>query len=360
VSVFLNLWEPVYVRRRVLSRLAISGSLVGVLIWRVNIGAALRTLIHVNYLYALPALILFTLAKFVFSVRWRVMLARLGQPPVRTLFGIMLVSNMANNVLPLRLGDVLRVQMSAQRYGISRSGLASSVFVTETLLDGVTFAILGLIGLALLDIPQGLRDFLWAMIGAAAAGLLLAILGAHISVPEGWKPGRWLAWLPERARQGIADIVPPFVEGMAALRHPRMGSRVLVLSFTGWLLEGLMFWLFGLGFGLHLSFGSYLVIMIAANVVISLPLAPSNVGPYEVAVAEVVAVLGVTRSLAGGYAIATHLLNIVWVGLTGLVAMWLLGLRFQDIFYLRAQASSPRRAPSMNAGASEGDPMPPP
>ena len=345
MSVFLNLWEPVYVRRRVLMRLAISATLVGVLIWRVNIGAALHTLIHVNYLYALPALALFTLAKLVFSVRWRVMLTRLGRPPARGLFGIMLVSNMANNVLPLRLGDVLRVQVSAQRFGISRSGLASSVFVTETLLDGVTFAVLGLVGLALLDIPQHLRDLLWAMIGGAAVGLLLAILGAHISVPEDWKPGRWLGWLPPRARQGIADIVPPFVEGMAALRHPWMGSQVLVLSFTGWLLEGVMFWLFGLGFGLHLSFGSYLVIMIATNMVISVPLAPSNVGPYELAVAEVVTLLGVTRSVATGYAIATHLLNILWVSLTGLVAMWLLGLRFQDIFYLRAQATSPRRAP---------------
>jgi len=341
VSVFLNLWEPVYRQRRLLLRLAISASLVGFLVWRVDIAAALRTLTDVNYVYALPALALFTLAKLIFAVRWRVILARLGQPPVSTLFGTILVSNMANNILPLRLGDVLRVQVPAQRHGISRPGLTSSVFITETLLDGVTFAVLALVGVALLDVPETLNDFIWAMMGAVGTGLLLAILGAHISVPEGWRPGRWLGWLPERVRLAIADILPPFVEGLAALRHPRIGGEVMALSLVGWLLEGLMFWLFGLGFGLDLSFGSYLVIMIVVNMVISLPLAPSNVGPYEVAVAEVVAVLGVTRSLAGGYAIATHVLNILWVSFTGLIAMWLLGLRFQDIFYLRAQTTSP-------------------
>jgi uncharacterized protein (TIRG00374 family) len=341
VSVFHNLWEPVYGQRRLLMRLAISGTLVGFLVWRVNIAAALKTLTHVNYVYALPALAVFSLAKLIFAVRWRVMLARLGEPPVGTLFGTILVSNMANNVLPLRLGDVLRVQVPAQRHGISRPGLASSVFVTETLLDGVTFAVLGLVAIALLNVPGTLHDFVWAMIGAVGTGLLLAIFGAHMELPAGWQPGRWLGWLPERARRAIADILPPFVEGLAALRRPSMGSRVLLLSFTGWLLEGLMFWLFGLGFGLHLSFGSFLVIMITANMVMSIPMAPSNVGPYEVAVAEVVAALGVTRSLAGGYAIVTHLLNILWVSLTGLIAMWLLGLRFQDIFYLRAQATSP-------------------
>jgi hypothetical protein len=344
VSVLLNVWEPVYGQRRLLVRLAISASLVGFLVWRVDIAAALRTLTDVNYLYALPALALFTLAKLIFAVRWRVILTRLGKPPVRTLFGTLLVSNMANNVLPLRLGDVLRVQVPAQRHGISRSGLTSSVFITETLLDGVTFAVLALVGIALLDVPETLNDFIWAMMGAVGTGLLLAIFGAHISLPTGWQPGRWLRWLPERARQAMADILPPFVEGLAALRHPRIGGEVMALSLAGWLLEGLMFWLFGLGFGLDLSFGSYLMIMIAANMVMSIPMAPSNVGPYEVAVAEVVAILGVSRSLAGGYAIATHLLNILWVSFTGLIAMWLLGLRLQDIFYLRARAETPTPA----------------
>ena len=346
MSTFLALWEPVYSHRRLLVRLTISGGLLGFLIWRVDIAEALETLPDVNYLFVLPALALFTLSKLIFAVRWRVILSRLGQPPVHSLFGTLLVSNMANNVLPFRLGDLVRVQVPAQRYGISRSGLTSSVFITETLLDGVTFAVLALVGVALLDVPEVLNDFIWAMIGAVAAGLLLAVFGARISLPAGWTPGRWLGWLPERARRAIADLLPPFLEGLAALRHPRMGGQVLALSLVAWLLEGVMFWLFGLGFGLDLSFGSYLVIMIAANMAISLPLAPSNIGPYEVAVAEVVAILGVARPLAGGYAIATHVLNILWVTLTGLVAMWLLGLRVQDIFYLGGPATAPASGPA--------------
>src|SRR3989304_8511719 len=121
MSVCLALWEPVYMRRRAESRLIISGSLVGFLIWRVDIAEALQTLTDVNYVYALPALSLFTMAKFVFAVRWKVILERLGQPPLGSLFGTLLVSNMANNVLPLRLGGLLRGQGPAQRHGLSRS-----------------------------------------------------------------------------------------------------------------------------------------------------------------------------------------------------------------------------------------------
>jgi hypothetical protein len=157
-------------------------------------------------------------------------------------------------VLPLRLGDLLQVQVPAQRHGISRSGLTSSVFITETLLDGLTFAVLGLVGIALLDVPGVLNDFIWAIMGGVVTGLLLAVLGAHLTVPAGWQPGRWLRWLPERARAALAEILPPFVVGLAALRHPRMGGQVLALSIVAWLLEGTMFWLFGLAFGLDLAF----------------------------------------------------------------------------------------------------------
>jgi len=41
VSVFLDMWEPVYSHRRVLTRFVISGSLVGFLVWRVDIAEAL-------------------------------------------------------------------------------------------------------------------------------------------------------------------------------------------------------------------------------------------------------------------------------------------------------------------------------
>ena len=192
VSTFLTLWEPVYSHRRLLVRLTISGGLLGFLVWRVDIAEALETLPDANYLFVLPALALFTLSKLVFAVRWRVMLSRLGQPPVGSLFGTLLVSNMANNVLPFRLGDLVRVQVPAQRHGISRSGLTSSVFITETLLDGVTFAILALVGVALLDVPEALNAFIWAMIGAVGAGLVLAIFGARISLPAAG--GRAAGW----------------------------------------------------------------------------------------------------------------------------------------------------------------------
>lgn len=325
-------------RRQLWLRLALSGGLVWLLVWRVDIGQALRVFLDVRYVYVVPALALYTLAKLVDTYRWRLMLTRLGDAPLKGLFGIFLVSNMANNFVPVRLGDVVRVQVPAQRYGLPRAGVAATVFVTETLVDGVAFVILALVGLTLLDMPAPLTNLLWSLLALVAVGLILASWAARFRLPVGWHQRGWRRWLPPQVHRTVNDLVPPFVDGLAPLSDLRLGGRILALSLVAWSLEVGMYWLFGYAFDLDIPIGSYIIIMIAANMIVSMPLAPSNIGPYELAVAEVVVALGVARPLASSFAVGTHLLSIVWVSICGLVAMWLMDLRPGDLFQLRRTA----------------------
>src|SRR5437867_1761725 len=131
--------------RRLLARTVVSLALVGFLLWRIDLDAAVRALRDARYVYVVPALALFGVAKLLVAVRWRLMTSKFADLPLAPLFGVLLVSNLANNVVPARIGDLIRVQVPAQRYGTSRARLAATVFATESLLDGVAFAVLGLI-----------------------------------------------------------------------------------------------------------------------------------------------------------------------------------------------------------------------
>jgi hypothetical protein len=71
--------------------------------------------------------------------------------------------------------------------------------------------------------------------------------------------------------------------------------------------------------------------MIAANMAQAIPLTPWSIGPYEVAVTEVLVLLGSSRLDASSYAIGSRLLLMVWIGATGLLAMWSLNLRPRDL-----------------------------
>src|SRR5689334_11971890 len=120
------------IKPRTVVRAIISVALLGFLLWRINLPHAARALRDADYIYVVPALALFGVAKLLVAQRWRVMMAKFTTvPPLPPLFGVLLVSNLANNVVPARIGDVIRVQVPAQRYGLSRARLAATVFATE-------------------------------------------------------------------------------------------------------------------------------------------------------------------------------------------------------------------------------------
>ncbi|MEX2245493.1 MAG: lysylphosphatidylglycerol synthase transmembrane domain-containing protein [Dehalococcoidia bacterium] len=322
------------IERRLIIRTVVSLALLGFLVWRVDLTEAGRALRDANYVYVVPALALFGLAKWLVAVRWRMMMREFATLPLSPLFGVLLVSNLANNVVPVRLGDVIRVQVPAQRYGMSRARLASTVFATESLLDGVAFAVLGLIGLALIDIPNFPTGVFWGFLGAVSGGLIAVLPLAHLRLSEGWSRRGLMLRLPERLRDALETALPHFIDGLAVFRNFRLGMEAIGLSFAIWLLEVGMFALFGQAFGFHLGLPAWMLIMVVANVISSVPIAPSNIGAYEVAVAEVLQALGVAEGLAGGFAIATHMFNILWITAAGFIAMWAMGLSFEDVFSL--------------------------
>ena len=47
------------------------------------------------------------------------------------------------------------------------------------------------------------------------------------------------------------------------------------------------------------------------------------------------ALLGADRDVASGYAIGSHLLLLLWIGITGVAAMWALDLRLRDLLHRR-------------------------
>ena len=318
--------------RRMLFRIAVSLVLLAILLWRIDLGAAAAALRDARYIYVIPALTLFGLAKLLTAHRWRLMMSEFADLPLRPLFGILLVSNLANNVLPARIGDLIRVQVPAQRFDVSRARLTATVFATESLLDGIAFAVLGLIGLALIDLHGFPTSVFWGVLGLVTGGLIAVIPLSHLKLQEGWTARGIMPMLPERLRLPLEEAVPHFIDGLAVFRGFRLGSQAIALSFIIWLIEVGMFALFGLAFGIHLTMPAWMLIMVGANMISSVPITPSNIGTYEVAVTELVTALGVDRGVAGGFAIATHIFNVLWITAAGFVAMWSLGLSMSDVF----------------------------
>ena len=99
-----------------------------------RIREALRTF---NYWYLIPALVVYMCGIWMRSYRWSVLLRPLARLKTRQVFPVNVVGFMANNVLPLRTGEVVRAYVLNKTHGVSKtSGLAT--IAVERLFDGLT------------------------------------------------------------------------------------------------------------------------------------------------------------------------------------------------------------------------------
>lgn len=327
-----------------------TAAFLGLVAWRFDVRGALAPLRDANYAWAALALALALAEKFVDTVRWRVYLARLGRPPLAGLFGAFLIGNFGNNILPMRAGDLAKIQIVANRYGLPRAGLASAVFMVESVLDGVTFLLLLLAGLALLDVGFVPAALLWALTVTAGGGFVATVLASRL-LPRELPRWRIIARVSGRPGRWLADAWPRFLDGLATMRDVSLLARALALNLAGWLLAALTFWTFGLAFGLDLGFAEYVVIMITANLVVAAPLTFQNLGTYEIAISELLAAWEVPREQALAYTAATHILTNLWVVALGLGALWAMRIRPGDIFSLRTPATA-EAAPAREEAAT--------
>lgn len=318
------------------------------LVWQVGITAAfivgailtvdfemlLDAMRGANWWLFLPGLSLFTVAKFIDAWRWLYLLQGLGDPPPhRALFGAFLIGNVVNNLLPLRAGDVAKVQVLANRYGTSRAGLAASVFIVEATLDAMVFLVLT--SLAILLSGEGIGTF--GLEGAQARGLAIiaavALIATSLALLLARSRGLDLIArvAPERYRTRVAVWIEAARAGLHALRSWRRMLGALVLSLPSWLVEAAMFAVIGRAFGLDLGYPAFLAIMVAANLAVALPFGAWNLGPYEVLITATAVAAGADGSIALAYAITIHIATNLWILITGALAFWFMRINPRDL-----------------------------
>ena len=200
------------------------------------------------------------------------------------------VSLLGNHVLPLRLGEVLRVSSVVRRTDVALQPAAAST-VTLRLTDLLTVA-----GLALAFAPTVLAGVVgvpWAL--ALAALLLIGVAGA-------------LAWLRTLTTDG------------AALRLP--GPPVVAAAVVAWLLEATVVFAVAVAAGVPLSYPAAVGVTAVTIVAQAVAVTPGGIGSYEAAGTAGLVALGVPVADAFAVVLATHALKTGYALVLGSVALF--------------------------------------
>jgi uncharacterized protein (TIRG00374 family) len=303
---------------RLLLTIGISAVFVLVVGSSVDVRQTKKALGSANYAYIPLAVLLSLVTNVLRSYRWKHVLNPLQRVGVLSLFSGVAVGYMANNVLPARLGEVVRSYYLGKKEGLSKSSTLATI-VIERLFDGLTL----LIFLALISLFLSFPDWVKA-VGWATATILVAFLGVLgvLVVKRKSTLGlveRVTAWLPGPITERVHDLTGSFLTGLAILNHGRDALLALTFSVLAWIVEAGTYYVVSLCFDFHLPVHGAMIAVAIVNFGILLPAAPGYVGTFEFFCVSALGLVAIEKSVALSYALVLHAVLVVPITLIGMV-----------------------------------------
>jgi uncharacterized protein (TIRG00374 family) len=302
------------------------------------LGAALR---QANYLWLLPAIVITLAILAVKGVRWQLLFLPEAHLPFAPVFTALCAGYLASNVLPARLGEVVRVVLltSEEPVGVART---ISTIVVERLLDILSLLIILMLLLPFITLPP-------AMTRAAQGLAILALAGsAVLLLLSSWKV-RVLGWTRSVLhhirfldRPQVYEGIGHLIDGFATLRG-RLGLLLIGLSLLSWAGSVAVGWCVSKAFGMSVPVAgiAFALVVVALGMVV--PSSPGYIGVFHYLATVALAPFGVPKNVALSYALVWHGLNYVELSVVGLIALWVHGTSLGQVMQKWRQRS---RAPA--------------
>lgn len=282
----------------------------------------LNAIRNLKYAY-LPIIILWgSFNSLLRAMRWRVLLTVDQDIPVSGVFWANMAGYFGNNVLPARIGELIRAMYVNRIHGVSAS-FALATGLVERFMDLIALILIGSHTLASSNIvaPQmetGLQALSWVAV-AGLSGILIApyagskLLGI-LPMIGGIKPS---------FRTRLDSLARQFLRGVSALHDPKRAG--IFLFFTGliWLMDGLGTLLLGQAAGLPLNLSQALLLLSALGLSSAIPSTPGYIGIYQFVAVMVLTPFGIVSASAVAYIVIFQVLNILIIAFWGTLSLWI-------------------------------------
>lgn len=226
----------------------------------------------------------------------------------------------ANEILPLRSGEIIRCYLQRRWTGLPLAVVLSSVII-ERLLDGV-WLILGFwVVSRFVDLPNWMENIGQALLLVLVVGGVLVGLSmmyrkhAHDMVAS----SRW------------AKVLHSVVDGIHMMGNRRTLPVALLLSLLYLALQVLPIYFLMRGYGLGLSPWAAAVVLVILRTGTILPNAPGNVGTFQALAIAGLSLFGLDRGDATGFATFLFLVVTVPLFIAGFIALMATKMRLTEI-----------------------------
>jgi glycosyltransferase 2 family protein len=303
---------------RTLIVLALAVSLLGLVLYNVDLRGVAREIVHARFDWLTLSLLTMFANLAIRAWRWQYLLEPLGATSFGNAFRATAVGFAATSILPARAGEVIRPYFLSRHERMSATAAFATV-ILERVLDMLTVLVL-LAAYVFFFRPElattnavAFEAVKWAG-GTAAVAAIATLIVFFVLAGDPARLGQTLfrleRVLPSTLAGLLARVAEKFATGLGAVRRPGRLLVALVLSLPLWLSIAMGIWAASMAFHLAIPFtGSFLVVALLV-VGVAVP-TPGAVGGFHAAYKfAATTFFAAPDDAAVGAAIVLHMLTV--------------------------------------------------
>jgi uncharacterized protein (TIRG00374 family) len=273
--------------------------------------------------YALPLVLALALFYWLKAVRIRLLLIPMREVQVQGILPATMVGFAANNLLPARLGDLVRAYLLGRQYNLSKISILATM-VLERLFDLVSA--LGLLALIFIgmQVPGALIKpgyFIGFLELALLSIIIMMIMQTGMLVRFCM---RVTSFLPYALRSWLTQHIEHGALGTRALKQPYLLAGIVMTSVAQAALRATAMYLALLAVGIDVPPSAALVLLAISTAAITLPSAPGFLGTMQLCFVLALKPYGV--SAGDAFAASLFYQALEYVAVTGAGFYFLRGL----------------------------------
>lgn len=252
--------------------------------------------------------------------RWNLLLAPFGEAPLWRTVRAIYIGLFANEALPLRSGEIIRIYLQSHWNHLPLSATISSAII-ERLFDGIWLMLGFLVTTLFIDLPDKL------VLGAQILAGLVIVLAVLLAFATVHKHGarkilggnRWSEKL-HLLIDGLHDI------GRSRSLYYALGASLVYLS-----MQIVPIYAIIRGYGEDVSFAEAAAVLVVLRFGTIVPGPPGNIGFFNFFAVQALTLIGVDRQTATGLSGIMFFVITVPLLLGGTVALAATGLKLAEI-----------------------------
>jgi len=256
------------------------------------------------------------------AIRWQGLLAPIQHVRSVPVLGYLLVGYLANNLLPARLGELVRSHYLGDREEMSRA-TALGTIVVERVVDTAVLVAIASAAILLLHVRGIVASAV--LLGVGITGLLVVALAVALVAHRLPYADRAVAAVERWP--SVIRLAGKLRGGLAVAGRPRTVAVAVCWSLVAWSATVVAFAAAGQAVGVELTWGQAALLAAGVSLATAIPAGPGYLGTFELAAVQIAAVFGVGADPAVALAVLVHAVILVLTSLGGAVALLRFGWR---------------------------------